>query len=185
MLILIGLRGSGKTTLARTFAALHPCVWRDLDDLTAAALNHPSAGAALGALGEAAFRAAECAALERVLTSPPLPAILALGGGTPMYPPAREIVRAAQRAGRARIIYLHAPPAILATRLAQDAATLRPPLTAHADPLTESAALYAARDPIYRALGDTTLDTEGRFPNELTGELAALFAAFPQQTPHS
>ena len=65
--VLIGLRGSGKTTLGRLLAARRKVAFVDLDDRTVSASGHPSVSAMFRAEGEPAFRAAERAELAHAL----------------------------------------------------------------------------------------------------------------------
>jgi shikimate kinase len=62
----------------------------------------------------------------------------------------------ASLAGRAVLVWLDAPPALLARRMA-GSAELRPPLTP-ALPAAEFALLHARRGPWYRALADVVVD---------------------------
>lgn len=153
--VLMGLRGSGKSTVSRALAQLVGLPALDLDDATARALGHTSVGAAWAAMGEPAFRAAEAAQLRSTLAMPPQ--VLALGGGTPTAPGAADLLRAAARDGTAVIVYLSAPPAVLRARLAAASMTDRPSLTG-ASPLDEIEAVYARRDPIYRGLATHIVD---------------------------
>ena len=103
--MLIGLRGSGKTTLGSLLAKRLNTQFIDLDDVTVAGSGQPSVTAMFRSVGEPAFRAAECAALTHVLTSPSTSgAVIALGGGTPTTPPARALLESARAAGTIRII---------------------------------------------------------------------------------
>jgi shikimate kinase len=83
-LYLIGLPGSGKTTIGRRLAAHYGWEFRDLDaDIVAqAGCTIPEIFAAEG---EASFRQREADALRAIAarTGPPL--VLATGGGTPCF----------------------------------------------------------------------------------------------------
>ena len=57
--VLIGLRGSGKTTLGRLLAARRAVPFVDLDDRTVASAGLASVSAMFRAVGEPAFRLAE------------------------------------------------------------------------------------------------------------------------------
>lgn len=156
-IVLIGLRGSGKTTLGRLLATALSSGFIDLDDRTRARTGHGSVSAAFRAIGEPAFRAAEVAALEDALATAPPGTVIALGGGTPTAPGAQALLERSAGAGRIRIALLEAPPAVLGARL--KAAPGDRPLLMGADFAEEAALLATRRMPIYRALAATTVDT--------------------------
>lgn len=182
-LVLIGLRGSGKTTVAREIATVCTASTGrrietvDLDALTPAEAGEKDVAAVFVKQGEAAFRAAEVRALGRVLATPittdgadqrdtrnesrPLGRVLALGGGTPMAvgggTSAADLLRSARRLGAVFMVYLHAEPRELRARLARADNAQRPPLTS-AGLLAEIEAVYAVRDPVYRQLADAVVD---------------------------
>lgn len=156
--VLIGLRGSGKTTLGRLLAARRAVAFVDLDDRTVASAGHASVNAMFRAVGEGAFRLAERAALEASLAQDAAAgSVIALGGGTPTAPGAREMLEAARDAGRIRIVLLDAPPAVLGARLA--VAPGDRPLLMGADFAEEAALLAERRMPAYRALAQATVMT--------------------------
>lgn len=162
MIILIGLRGSGKTTIGRALAARLNIPFRDLDDATVRVLGASSVSEAWRAQGEKAFREAEKTALAAALSAPA--GVLALGGGTPTAPGASELIRAAQNAG-VRVVYLRGAAAVLRTRLEGKTGD-RPSLTG-ADPLAEIDAVLAKRDPLYLELADMVIDTNDRTHEEV------------------
>lgn len=156
-LLLIGLRGSGKSTLGRRLAGELRRPFVDLDDETAALLKAPSAGHAIRALGLDAFRAAERRALEGVLRGAGL--VVALGGGTPTAPGAADLITAEQRHARVTVAYLRASAATLRERLAADP-TDRPALLGD-DPLAEIERVLDARDEPYKHLANAVVDVDG------------------------
>ena len=156
-IVLIGLRGSGKTTLGRLLATALSSGFIDLDDRTRARTGHPSVSAAFRAIGEPAFRAAEAAALEDALHAAAPGTVIALGGGTPTAPGARELLERAAANGRIRIALLDAPPVVLGARL--NAAPGDRPLLMGADFAEEAALLAAKRMPAYRTLAHAAVDT--------------------------
>lgn len=180
--MLIGLRASGKTTVGALLARDLGLPFVDLDALTLEALNAARAGAAPSATiadawrrwGEPAFRHAESVALERALREPR--AVVALGGGTPTAPGAADALRAARRSGGALICYLRAEPSVLRARLSRavvaGADAQRPSLTG-AGAIEEVDAVFAARDPLYRALADAIVDASGA-PEACARDIAAL-----------
>jgi shikimate kinase len=170
--VLIGLRGSGKTTLGRLLAARRGVPFIDLDDRTVAGSGHASVSAFFRSAGEPAFRAAESLALQAVLAAPE-GAVIALGGGTPTAPGAQEAIRAARAAGRVRVVLLEAPPAVLGARLA--AAPGDRPLLMGTDFAQEAALLGERRLPLYRSIADAVVTTAG----DAEASLAAIEAVTP------
>ncbi len=83
-LYLIGLPGSGKTTLGRQLAAHYGRAFLDLDAVIVAEAGQ-SIPAIFAAEGEAGFRAREAAALRAVAARPGPPLVVATGGGTPCF----------------------------------------------------------------------------------------------------
>lgn len=157
-LVLIGLRGSGKTTIGRRVAGELGRPFIDLDDLTAAALQAATPGEAFTRHGEPAFRRAEAEVLARVLRT--AGQVVALGGGTPTAPGAGALLRGEQAGGRAFIVYLSGSPAVLRGRLSGSDMSRRPSLTG-ADPLAEIEAVFARRDPLFRELADEVIEPGG------------------------
>jgi shikimate kinase len=155
-LMLIGLRGSGKSTLGRRVAAERGLRFVDLDERTPAYLGATTVAEAWLKHGEPSFRAAEIRALQAAIDENPH--VLALGGGTPLAPGARELIeQLKQREGeRTLLVYLRAPAAALRSRLT-GAMSGRPSLTG-ADPLGEIDAVLAMRDPLYRELADRVVE---------------------------
>ncbi|MFK7882574.1 MAG: shikimate kinase [Phycisphaerales bacterium] len=153
-IVLIGLRGSGKSTLGKRLADELGKPFIDLDDRTAVKLGHQTPGAALRAAGIEAFRDAESSALQHALTEQG--SILALGGGTPTAPGATDLIREHRSDGRALVMYLRAEPSELESRLTTSGAPDRPALVGD-DPVSEIQTLFDQRDPLYRTLADGVL----------------------------
>lgn len=156
-LVLIGLRGSGKTTLGRLLAAALGSAFIDLDDRTRARTGHPSVSAAFKAIGEGAFRAAEAAALQETLATAVPGSVIALGGGTPTAPGARVQLESARASGRIRVALLEATPAVLGARLAVTPGDR--PLLMGSNFAEEAALLGERRLPLYRQLAEAVVDT--------------------------
>lgn len=156
-LVLIGLRGSGKSTLGARVAERLGCGFVDLDDVTARVLGCDGAGEAIAQHGMDAFRAAERTALETQLST--LGRVIALGGGTPTADGCDALLRNAQRDGRCRVMYLKASPTTLRARLESSDNSDRPSLTG-GDVLDEIETVYAQRDPLYMDLAESVIHVD-------------------------
>jgi shikimate kinase len=176
-LLLIGLRCAGKSTIGPRVAAPAAMGFVDLDDRTALELGTPTAGDALRSLGEPAFRAGELHALVKVLTTPGQ--VVALGGGTPMYRDSLEVILHERNVGRAGIVYLRAPAAVLADRLRRAGGASRPALTGDGtgDPADEVAELFAQRDPVYQRLAHRVMEVERLTADDAAAAIGAWWAA--------
>lgn len=176
-LILIGLRASGKTTLAREIAALlgDASAAIDLDDVTPSVLGESSVAAAFTKHGEPAFRAAEFKALSSLLAASGR--VIALGGGTPTAPGAAALLRNERDTERCVIVYLRSSAATLRARLKATDNTHRPALTltggGRSDVIGEVDQLFAARDPLYRDLASLVIDTSRLTPAQAAAAVLA------------
>lgn len=162
-IILLGLRGSGKSTLGPLLASKRSLAFIDLDDHTRAHLQSPTIAQAWKLHGETAFRLAEVHCLKAALAKPAT--VISLGGGTPTAPNAANLLESAKAAGSHCLIYLRATPATLAQRLQASGIGDRPSLTG-SDPIAEIAQVFAARDPLYQSLANTTLNLDTLTPCE-------------------
>ncbi|MBL8990858.1 MAG: hypothetical protein JNJ48_04680 [Phycisphaerae bacterium] len=180
--ILMGLRCSGKSTLGPLLAARRGARFIELDDETARLSGHPSAGAALGALGESEFRRIEARALASIvdgLASGPT-AVVALGGGTPTAPGAPEHLARAKAAG-AVVLYLFAPAEVLAARWLT-APGDRPALTG-LSAAEEVRSLLAQRHELYQSLADFTVISRHQSPEDSVRGLADALASIEAPPP--
>lgn len=156
-LALVGYRGTGKSTIGRLTAGLLGRQFLDADAVLEARLGR-SIRSIFEADGEVVFRDEEEAVLAD-LTSKYRQTVLATGGGAVLRPANREALR---RFGH--VVWLRADPAVLAGRLRHDSD--RPALTA-AGTLAEIADVLAAREPLYREVAATVIETDGRSPPEV------------------
>ncbi len=173
---LIGLRGSGKTTLGPRVAATLGRGFIDLDQLIPAKLKAATVAQAWEVHGESGFRRAETEELGRVLKMVDNH-LIALGGGTPTAPGAALLIKTCQQAGTLRVVYLRGTAETLRARMASADNAHRPSLTGK-NPLDEIDTVLAARDPLYRALADTVITIDGVSTQESALRLEGAIRAF-------
>jgi len=160
---LVGLMGSGKSTVGRSLASELRLPFFDIDQLV-----EQSTGESIATIfrdhGEPAFRRVERdIALE--LLGRAERKVVAFGGGTILD----SSVDARCMHDDIWVHYLHATPATCAARLSRDVASR--PLLVGNDLQTTLAALYRDRDPCYRRHG-AFVETDGRSVDEITTALA-------------
>lgn len=156
--ILLGYRGSGKSSVGRALADRLGVPFIDTDPLVLEAFGGRSVREVWDNEGEPAFRAVEGRVVADVLGTPGR--VVGLGGGTINESPAAH--EAVERCEALRV-YLRAPAAVLAARIEGDAtsAALRPSLTGKAGAATEVAEVLARREPVYLQVADAVIDTAG------------------------
>lgn len=159
-ILLVGMRGSGKSTVGASVARTLGVGFVDLDAEALAREGFESVRALWDARGQGAFREAEVRALRALLDDHGA-RVIALGGGTPTAPGAMELIDEARRSGRAFVVYLRCSLATLESRLRESLArdANRPSVTG-ADPVRELGDLVRAREPVYRAIADVEVDAD-------------------------
>jgi shikimate kinase len=151
-IVLVGMRGSGKTTVGRALAAALERPFLDLDD-EVARLAGCSADELLATRGEPAFRAVEVQGLQHAAAL--RGHVIATGGGAVLHPQDFSAL-----AATGIVVYLQAPAELL---LERGARRPRPALT-ELPPAQEVAALLARRDPLYRAAAQIIIPAGGADP---------------------
>ena len=151
MLVLVGMPGSGKSTVARTLSRRLQRPLADSDQAVEQRLGCTIRDY-FDRHGEAAFRDVEEAVIDELTQGGP-PIVLATGGGAVLRPANRQRLRE-----RGTVIYLRASPEQLFKRLRHDT---KRPLLQVADPLKRLRAMYAERDPLYRECAHVVIDTHG------------------------
>jgi shikimate kinase len=166
-LALVGMMGTGKTTVGRRVAeALHRLF---LDsDLMIEAREGRTVREIWLTDGEPAYRVLETEVLEEALASPD-PAVVAAAGGVVLKEENRRLLERADVC----TVRLVADPEVLVTRVGRHGH--RPLLDD--DPLTALRRLSTEREDLYREVADATVDT-GRTPiQQVTDEVLRVLAA--------
>lgn len=159
-LILIGYRGTGKSTVAQQLALRLGWEWVDAD-----VELEWKAGKSIRAIfdedGETAFRDLESAVIAELCARDQI--VLAAGGGAVLRDENRACLKAA-----GKVVWLKADEATITSRLEADTATQerRPALTA-AGTAQEVADVLRQRIPLYRECADLEIDTEEKSPAEI------------------
>lgn len=160
--VLVGLPGAGKSTTGRRLAKILVVPFADSDELV-----ERDTGRAVTELfatdGEAAFRAAEQAAIVHALAT--FDGVLALGGGAL----GSAATRAAISESGAPVVQLRARLDTLGARVGDGRSR---PLLAE-DPRNRLALLAAERTPTYDELAVISVDTDGRTPGQVAASVAA------------
>jgi shikimate kinase/nucleoside-diphosphate-sugar epimerase len=155
-ILLIGLMGSGKTTIGRIVSQMIGFQSVDTD-----AMIVESAGKTIpeifAAEGEAGFRLHESAALRSLLGR--RGCVIATGGGIITQPRNLPILR-----HLGYIVWLDTNPARLASRTAMN--NNRPLLADEEDPKAKLERLLAERNPLYKSLADLHIQTAELTPQE-------------------
>ncbi|MFO0875152.1 MAG: shikimate kinase [Phycisphaerales bacterium] len=176
-ILLLGPRAAGKTSVGRALAARLGRPFIDLDDRVRDRFDGRTVSEIWKAHGESAWRLAEGAALDELLSRDRglEPAVIALGGGAPTVAAVREAIAQARAAGRVVTLLLLPSIDVLTKRLARQPGD-RPSLTG-GGVADEASTLLAARLPVYRSLADLELATDDPRVERNAERAAALLAS--------
>jgi shikimate kinase len=161
--LLLGMMGSGKTSVGEEIADRTGWAYRDNDSLVSELAGVPTAQL-LERDGVAALRTAESAALRRAVDDPG-PLVAGVAGGVVEVPEDLELLRRTD----ALVVYLHAPLAVLVDRVGDGGG--RPFL--QPDPATALRRLFEGREPLYREVADLVVDTATGTPADHAAQILA------------
>jgi shikimate kinase len=166
LVLLVGMMGSGKSSVGRELARLTRWPFADNDELLVEATGR-TARELLAEGGEAILRAGEAAAFRAALVRP-IPGIAGVAAGV--------VMDAGDRAAMARagfVVWLRARPEALASRA--PGGSHRPWL--EGDALAWLEATARRRAPLYGEVADLVVDVDAMSPAEVAAEIAAELVA--------
>lgn len=146
---LVGLPGSGKTTIGKQLAKRLKIPFVDSDQELEKRLGS-SIREYFECHGEQSFRDAEEGVLQE-LTDMQSDGVLSTGGGAVLRPGNRQNLRE-----RCQVVYLRSAPEDIYRRLRHDTSR---PLLQVADPMAKIRDLFGQRDALYRETAHFVLDT--------------------------
>jgi shikimate kinase len=159
--VLVGLMGSGKSTVGRQLAALLGRPFVDNDEQVRTTTGRSVAEISL-AEGVNEMRRVESEALARALAWPN-PAVITAAAGTILDEQARRWLR------EPFVVWLRAEPATLASRVAAD--PLRPLLGDQPEAVLRTQ--DQQRSALYGEVADLSVQVDGRAPAEVAATIAA------------
>ena len=161
-IVLVGLPGSGKSTVGRLVADALPAPLIDIDGLLVREMGMP-VSQIFGMVGEARFREMERDAVNAAQGG--APGVIVPGGGWAAQPGQLDTAMTSCLS-----FYLRCLPATAAKRSQQGETR---PLLAGVDPAQRMQTLFEEREPFY-ALAHHTVQTEHRAAEAVAAEVAAL-----------
>ena len=166
-IVLIGYRGSGKSSIGKRLAARLGMDFVDTDPLIVERAGR-TIREIFQAEGEAGFRRREAEVIAEAAARANV--VIAAGGGAILRP---ENVAALQRGGK--VVWLKASPEVLFAHIQADAGTAatRPNLTASGG-LEEVRKVLEARTPLYQAAADVSLEVTDLGIEEAAARLAGM-----------
>jgi len=164
--VLVGLPGSGKSTVGQLVAELLPAPLLDIDSILVRQMGMPIVQI-FGMVGEPRFRSMERDAVRTARAREP--AVIVPGGGWAAQPGEMQDARAGSL-----LIYLKCTPAVALRRSEQG--EVRPLVTGAADPVDRVKTLLASREPYYK-LADYEVATDGKKAEDVAQEVVRLARA--------
>jgi shikimate kinase len=168
-IVLVGYRGSGKSTIGRKLAERLRCPFIDVDDMIVHAVGK-SIREMFAEDGEAKFREIETRMVWDVAQRKDH--VIGMGGGSL----GREENCRAIREGSHTVVYLSCEPAELHRRILSDprSSTTRPNLTVLGGGIEEITKMLEQRDPIYRQMMTAEVDVTDLTPDDAVERIIRL-----------
>jgi len=166
LILLIGYRCTGKTTVARLLADRLGWHWLDADEVL-----EKRRGRSIVEIfqqdGESAFRELETAILAELCALNEH--VIATGGGVILQEGNRSLLR---RSGQ--VVWLTADVETIWQRLQADASSGKPRPLLSVGGRVEVEQMLRAREPLYRESADIIVDTRARKPEQIVDEIASV-----------
>ena len=160
-IILIGMMGSGKTSIAHELELSYGYDFVDTDDLIVKKQGM-SINEIFATQGEEVFRDMETALIRDDLAKL-TNTVVSCGGGTPLRPENRELLKEA-----GTVVWLHTSVDEIFKRIKGDKSR---PLLNCEDPESRLRDLMDERSPIYRDCANFSVFTDGKDPEEIAKEI--------------
>lgn len=172
LILLIGYRGSGKTSVGKLLADRLGWAWCDSDDAVEEAAGE-SISDIFADQGEPRFRELETEAINRLIaTADQRGQVISLGGGAPMRPENRACWK-----DRASCVYLRGDAQTLHQRITGDDASgsRRPDLTDDGG-LAEVQKMLELRSETYERSADFIVDVDHRRPETIVEKIVEYYS---------
>jgi shikimate kinase len=162
--VLVGLMGSGKSTIGRVLA--DRLGWPLIDsDAEVERVTGRTVRDIFETSGEPAFRSVETQVLLDAMKSP-TPSIIAAAGGVVLSQANRDALRAATA-----VVWLRCEPDILVKRVS-DGSDHRPLLAE--DPVATLRTMHRDRNTLYASVATVIIDVDARTPRDIADEIAGV-----------
>jgi shikimate kinase len=162
---LVGMMGSGKTTVGRLLAKRLGCEFIDTDHEI-----ERRTGVRVQAIfdieGEKGFRDRETQLLKELAES--ASGVVATGGGCVLRPENRNVLKKSNC-----VVYLRVPARLAFERTRKDQSR---PLLRVADPMQKLQELFCERDPLYQDVATIICESTGQNPNTVVRQIESELA---------
>lgn len=170
MVVLIGMMGTGKSTVAKILAEMLDCDMFDTDRMVEASHGR-GVREVFATMGEDAFREEESRQLALVLSGDGR-RVVAAAGGAVLRESNRTLLNSLRRGGSAVVVWLTADEDTILGRTSRSGH--RPLLDD--DPRSAIARITTERESLYAEVADIRIDTTGVGPRSVADSIVATLA---------